>query len=312
VYNYSQPINGQGGTTEEGIDQFSAAFDAFAQGDFNTALAEADKAVKQMPNNADVQQFRSLVLFAMKRYRESASVAHAALSSGRGWNWETLRSFYPSKDMYTAQLRALEGYTTASPKDAAGLFLLSYHYMMMGHGDAAAKQLRTVVELQPKDTLSARMLKAVDKNAVIPQQPMNEAPMTEQPMADGNDQPMVEQPEVEQPMVEQPMVVEQPKVEKQVAPVLNEVGSWKATKEDGAVFSLTMSADGKFTWSVKAEGNTFDVKGKYELKDGKLKLNSDNGNGALEGVLTVKNEKQFELKLQYQPEGEAGLLFARQ
>jgi len=39
--------------------------------------------------------------------------------------------------------------------------VLAYHYLVLGSKDEAIKQLQEVVRLQPKDTLSAEILKAL-------------------------------------------------------------------------------------------------------------------------------------------------------
>ena len=56
-----------------------------------------------------------------------------------GWDWTTLCSLYADVDTYTEQLRALEHYVTANPNAIEARFLLVYHYMTSGHGEAAAR-----------------------------------------------------------------------------------------------------------------------------------------------------------------------------
>ena len=48
-----------------------------------------------------------------------------------------------------------------TPKSAKARFVLAYHYMVQGHGDAAADQFRDVVALQPKDALAAQFAKVL-------------------------------------------------------------------------------------------------------------------------------------------------------
>ena len=72
-----------------------------------------------MPRDSVVHEFRSLVLFALKKYPEAASAIYAVLSAGPGWDWTTMGSLYPSVGAYTPQLRALEEFVKANPKSVA-------------------------------------------------------------------------------------------------------------------------------------------------------------------------------------------------
>ena len=71
-------------------------------------LAAIDKAVKLVPKNADVRQFRSLILFATGNYSRAAEEAHDALVLGPTWTWQILGSFYKDAGHYSEQYRALE------------------------------------------------------------------------------------------------------------------------------------------------------------------------------------------------------------
>jgi len=70
---------------------------------------------------------------------------------------------YQSAETYTKQLRELELYVKEHPKDAAGRFVLAYHYLVLDERDVAARQLREVVKLQPRDKVSAGILQALEK-----------------------------------------------------------------------------------------------------------------------------------------------------
>jgi len=163
---YSQPIQPE--KTPEDVkedDLALAAFDearaAFKGGDYATALAQVNTALKTMPNDAVLHEFRALVLFATGKYSEAAAGVYAVLAAGPGWDWTTMRSLYPSAEVYTQQLRALETYRNENPKSADARFLLAYHYITCGYNDAAARELEAVTKLLPKDKLAAELLKAV-------------------------------------------------------------------------------------------------------------------------------------------------------
>src|SRR5438093_13707957 len=100
---------------------------------------------------------------------------------------------YGDLDDYTQQLRRLEQYCGANPKDTAGYFVLAYHYLVTGHQDDAVNALRTVVRQQPKDVTAKRMLDSLAPPeppavaAVPPGPPGAGAPSAESPpSADGS------------------------------------------------------------------------------------------------------------------------------
>src|SRR4029077_9227124 len=127
------------------------------------ALELCNQTLKTMPNDAVVHEFRSLVLFVLQNYRESAAAAYAVLSAGPGWDWTTLSSLYGNVADYTTQLRALEAFVKKNPQSSDGHFLLAYHYLTAGHPDAAQKELREVDKLTPKDRLVTQLLGLTSK-----------------------------------------------------------------------------------------------------------------------------------------------------
>src|SRR5208283_349052 len=148
---------------------------AFMQGDYKTALAQVDQAIALVPNDTVLHEFRGQVLFALGRYKEAAAADYAVLSAGPGWDWTTLSSLYPSVDVYTEQLRALEQYAKSNPAASEAKFLLAENYLTCGYTDAATAQLKEVVQLNPKDQLSAQLLNSISApnsvEQVAPSQP---------------------------------------------------------------------------------------------------------------------------------------------
>ena len=195
--NYSQPLIPDGSfqsTSQSVADQTPAvpqpAADAFDQarsdfynGDYQSALDNVNKALVSMPKDASVNEFRALVLFALGQYQEAAAVIYAVLSVGPGWDWTTLSSLYSATDIYTDQLRKLEAYCRANPKDPASKFLLAYHYITCGHNDAGVRQLKHVLELDPNNPLATQLVQTLggsapqganDQEAVPPPTPPTE------------------------------------------------------------------------------------------------------------------------------------------
>ncbi len=136
---------------------------SFKQGDYQAALDKADQAIKLLPSDATLHEFRALCLFALKRYQEAAAGVYAVLAAGPGWDWDTMKALYPDANTYTTQLRALEDYKKANPDKPDASFLLAYHYLVLGYPDQAVSELQQVVKLQPNDKLAAALLKALQE-----------------------------------------------------------------------------------------------------------------------------------------------------
>jgi len=192
AYDYSQPIDAQAPPPEPSVaDQATATFDsaraAFKAGNYAQALDLNAQALSAMPNDATLHEFRALCLFALQKYDQAATPLYAVLSVGPGWDWTTLVGLYPSVDVYTQQLRALEAYVNANPKSSASRFVLAYHYLTQDHPDAALRMLREVVALTPNDTLSPQLIQQISggtKEAEAPKAKPAEPP-TAAPVKEG-------------------------------------------------------------------------------------------------------------------------------
>jgi tetratricopeptide (TPR) repeat protein len=171
VFNYSQPLPPPPDepvndpqvldAAEWAVETFDRARAAFARGDPRAALTLVESAIKELPTDATLHEFRALSLFALKDYRRAAEALYAVLAAGPGWDWETMHTLYADMATYTEQLRALEAYQRANPTSPEASFVLAYHYMVLGHLDAAIRQLENVVRLLPQSQLAAEMLAAL-------------------------------------------------------------------------------------------------------------------------------------------------------
>ena len=120
TYDYSQPIDTQAApppaeVANPAIAKFDSARAAFGTGDYAGALQLTDEALKVLPNDATLHEFRALVLFAVGKYDLAAGPLYAVLSVGPGWDWTTMAGLYPDIDVYTRQLRKLEAFVSANP-----------------------------------------------------------------------------------------------------------------------------------------------------------------------------------------------------
>ncbi len=291
-YNYSQPIQVSYNPTlavsqsdpNSGDEMFNSAVAAFQQYDYDSALDITNKGIDQYPDDAVLHEFRSLVLFARKDYQQSAATIHTVLAIGPGWDWTTLSSMYASVDVYTQQLRMLEAFTKANPQDAAGQFLLAYHYMSCGHPDAGVGPLQQVVKLMPNDRVALDMLRMVStpKENVAGELTQSPAPSRE------------------------PARVEV----KPISPATL-IGTWKAGRADGSAFSLTLTKDANFTWNfAQKDQKAQEFDGTYSLEGNVLALERKDG-GSLIAELTPSDDAKFNFKLLGAPEDDPGLDFGK-
>jgi tetratricopeptide (TPR) repeat protein len=145
---------------EEVTRAFDDARAAFKGGDYATSLQMVEQAIKGLPGDATLHEFRALILFAQKKYKDAAAGTYAVLSVGPGMNWATMSGLYPDTDTYQSQLRALEAYVRENPKASDGRFLLSYHYLVLGYTEQAVRQLESFSRLVPGDKLAPELVKA--------------------------------------------------------------------------------------------------------------------------------------------------------
>ena len=245
------------------------------QGDYTTALAQVDQAIAQVPNDTVLHELRGLVLFALGRYKEAAAADYAVLSAGPGWDWTTLSGLYPNVEVYTGQLRALEQYAKSHPAASEAKFLLADHYLTCGYADAAAAQLKEVVRLNPKDQLSAQLLKSISATDTA-----------------------------EQAVASQPAAPTKP------ADASSLVGNWTATRADNATIKLALGGDGKFTWALDQNGKPQQFSGTYTVADNFLVLRQGN-NPMMAGQVASLASDRFNFKLAGDNPGDPGLTFVR-
>jgi hypothetical protein len=177
------PASGGDDAPPEAFQRFDAARAAFKANEYRKALAEVDHAIKLLPSDATMHEFRALVLFAQGKYRDAAAGIYAVLSMGPGWTWETMNSLYATPETYTRQLRELESYCRKNPDASDGHFLLGYHYLVMNHVPEGVKQLNRFVALVPQDKLAPQLIKAF--SAAPNSQSTAELPQTQPVNAEG-------------------------------------------------------------------------------------------------------------------------------
>lgn len=286
---------------------FAAARKAFYAGDLKAAMKQIELAIKVSPRNPDLHQFRSLVLFSMKEYDQAASAAHVALTAGPGWNWKTLKSLYPKADIYTGLLRELEKVRSTNKKSPAIRFLLAYHYLMLDHVKSAVRELEIVVELEPRDQLSAKLLQNITGKKVQPEQPLQTSPPVPQTRIIPRDNtPRVEAPEI----AVEPTITAEVKETKVAPKVETPVGTFKASPADGVEFELVLNADKTFKWTFKSKANTSNFAGTYTIEGNKLTLVRRSDGDKMAGTVAF-NQNGFNFKMKDGDPKDPGLNFTR-
>lgn len=282
-YNYSVPIDTQAAPPEQSVTDaaiavFDTARDAFKSGDYPKALQLTNQALAKLPNDSALHEFRALILFALGQYDQAASTLYAVLSVGPGWNWTTLIGLYPSVDVYTTQLRALEDYVRQHPKAAQAHFVLAYHYLTEGYTDQAVSQLKLVQSLQPNDTLTPQLIRQFskqDEGTTPPQEPKPAAASPSSP--------------VSQDLLS---------------------GTWTAHPSSNTAISLTFNKDKTFNWKVTQGGQDKQFGGEATLGDNILTL-AQNGGTALVGRVSMDGDQKFNFKVVGDGPGDPGLTFSR-
>jgi tetratricopeptide (TPR) repeat protein len=273
TYDYSQPIvmmpdestlaadptetSVPSAVSTQAMTAFEKSQQQFYQGDYDAALASVNAAVKEMPNDTVIHEFRALVLFALGKYQDAAATLYAVLSVGPGWNWTTMSSLYPQESVYTGHLRKLEQFVASHAQDAAGHFVLAYHYVTCDHKDTAIAQLKQVVKISPNDSIALSLLQQLDPNAEIPKQPEITKPPTTVAKVDSSSLP----------------------------------GTWKAKRSSGEAFEMSLDDKGTFTWKFTSQGKTQTVRGVYAIdKDGVLAMEL-NDEGVMLAQIDMKDNQ---------------------
>jgi tetratricopeptide (TPR) repeat protein len=308
VYNYSQPVVVQNYyTTDDTGAQVAAAPQAtaaqlqpfddglakFKAGDYLSALQKFDQALREFPKDAVVHEVRALTLFALGRYQEAGAALNALLATSPGMDWTTMSGLYGDPAAYTTQLRKLEDYCRANKDDAAALFALTYQYLVIGQQESAVTVLKHIVKMQPKDVVSARMLKSLEP-----------------------DQPAADPAVVAKPAVQDPAANVQPAnnpaapANAPAAPQTDLVGSWKATAGKTTI-ELTITEDSQYTWAATtADQKPVKLEGQLTTSPEAMIL-SNAQQGDMMGKVKSLGPDKFDFTVAGTPPGEPGLSFSR-
>ena len=255
---------------------FDTARGLFKQGNYQLALAEANRAIALAPNDTLMHEFRALCMFSTQDYQQAAAAIYAVLSIGPGWDWATVSSLYADPNVYAEQLRALEKYCRDNPQTPHARFLLAYHYILTDHDTEAATELAAVVALQPKDQLSAQLLKG-----------LTSTPADQPPAAPTTALPAPPAAPVEPSLV---------------------WGDWQSSRDDGSKFELSLTQENRFSWKVTQQGKEQLLSGTYTLANNYLILTASEQN-ALVGQVSIEPGDKLRFKLAGGAPNDPGLTF---
>lgn len=266
-----------------------AAREEFAEGDYPAALKLVNRAVAAAPSDPLLQQFRALTLFAQGNYKEAAACLYATLSVGPGWDWSTLRSFYPDAEAYNQQLRALEKYVLANPGASDARFVLASHYLTCGYDAAAKAQLEKAVELNPKDHLSAQLLRSLGGPKTAELKTADQKSVDLKPAAPQSPA---------KPLVAAALVA------------ADVAGTWSAQQPDGTAITLKLTGNDEYSWKVVRQDKPREFNGTFTLADNVLILKQGDA-PALVGQIALKPDGSLTFKLAGSPPGDDGLTFRK-
>ncbi len=281
TFNYGRPVPVPTGAKLPDVDNpaVGLAIDKFRTGDYAKALSLVDLVINNQPYDAAAHELRGLILFAMKDYFRAAATIHSVLATGPGWDWTTLSSVYSNMQHYQSQLAALENYVDSHPNKPDARFLLAYHYISAGRTADAKNQLERVTALEPSEKLAAKLLRMVDDDAAT------QAPPPPPPAAPSPDVKPVD-----------PAAL---------------IGSWRANRDDGSVFTLDFAPNKTYTWNFTRQGQVQTISGNYTLAAATLTLQGPN-NGSMVAQVITDGADRFRFKPLQGPSDDPGLTFVKQ
>ena len=266
---------------EESFSDFDQGLASFKDANYQGALGSFNSALTKNGGDPVVHEVRALSLFALGDYSNAAVALNALLASAPGMDWTTMSSLYGNSDDYTAQLRKLEEYCKANPKNPASAFVLAYHYLVIGQKDSAIRALKVVVENQPKDVTAKRMLEALDPKPIEAKVADPKAPAA--PQAE----------ELAKP-----------------APEVDLVGKWQSVSGTTTI-DLEISEESTFKWKAAESGKpAVELSGDFGT-NGSAVLMETSDKGSLGGTVKSLSAEEWILNPPGATDDNAGLKFKR-
>jgi tetratricopeptide (TPR) repeat protein len=266
---------------EESFSDFDQGLASFKDANYQASLGSFNNALSKNGGDPVVHEVRALSLFALGDYSTAAVALNALLASAPGMDWTTMSSLYGNSEDYTAQLRKLEEYCKANPKNPASAFVLAYHYLVIGQKDSAIRALKVVVENQPKDVTAKRMLEALDPKPIEAKAADPKAPATQQAE------------ELAKP-----------------TPEVDLVGKWQSVSGTTTI-DLEISEESTFKWKAAESGKpAVELSGDFGT-NGSAVLMETSDKGSLGGTVKSLSGEEWILNPPGATDDNAGLKFKR-
>jgi tetratricopeptide (TPR) repeat protein len=260
---------------QESLNDFDTGLSSFRSGDYKSALDAFNSALRKNGGDPVIHEVRALTLFALGDYASAAPALNSLLASAPGMDWTTVSSLYNKTDDYTAQLRKLEEYCKANPKNPASAFVLAYHYLVIGSKDSAIRALKVVVENQPKDVTAKRMLDALSP----PESTTAPAPAADDAAASNG-------------------------------PEVDLVGKWLANAGNTTI-ELAVTEDSTFTWKATEAGKpAIQLSGDFGTNGDAIMMDTKD-QGSLGGNVKAISADEWQLVPPGAKDPKAGLTFKR-
>jgi uncharacterized protein (TIGR03066 family) len=149
---------------------------------------------------------------------------------------------------------------------------LGYHYLTLGHSEAALTEFRKAKELQPKDEVSASLVRTLSPRDTESQAPAATAP--------------------------------------DPVPAVDVVGVWEAAGKESAKYSMKLAKDGTLVWSFSRGTRKDEVKGVYTVEGNILAMEPETG-GVMLAELTMKSPGQMLFHIVGSDKKDPGLEFQK-
>ena len=137
---------------------------AFRAAQYGEAVRESNHAVIEDGQNGLVHLFAAQTLFAVNDYDAAAAAIHRGLTLADRKDWgfivDNYKKFYTNDD-YVAQMNRLIEAIEKYPEVPSLRFVRGYHYVFLGHKDAALKELAKAVELDNLNPMANELLAMV-------------------------------------------------------------------------------------------------------------------------------------------------------
>ncbi|MHB8897194.1 MAG: tetratricopeptide repeat protein [Thermoguttaceae bacterium] len=149
------------GAAGDAADYQLAAEEAFREHRYEDAARLSNHAIVEDGQNGKLHLFASQTFFALGDYASAAGAVQqaAALLDPDEWGFviENYQEFYRGDD-YLTQMAKLNEYLVENPEAAYAWFLRGYHFLFLGHKDAARNDLARAVQLESRDRLAGELL----------------------------------------------------------------------------------------------------------------------------------------------------------